>query len=177
MSNKHNGLRTAVWGPPGWIFLHCITFGYPVNPEEYDKKHGYPIGSTRRRYLLFFHLIAWVLPCRICRENYMDNITAIPVEEYLDSRTRLVKWLYLLHNRVNKHLKKRYTISLKQVKKRYEKYRAKCKPSNKKEEKIRGSKTGCVIPVGNKKYKCNIVITEDNESVRIVGGKIKKSKK
>ena len=24
--NIDNGMMTKVWGPPGWLFLHCITF-------------------------------------------------------------------------------------------------------------------------------------------------------
>ena len=26
--NIHNGMMTKVWGPAGWLFLHCA-FGYP----------------------------------------------------------------------------------------------------------------------------------------------------
>ena len=22
-------MMTKVWGPPGWFFLHCVTFGFP----------------------------------------------------------------------------------------------------------------------------------------------------
>ena len=25
--NVDNGMMTKVWGPAGWLFLHCITFG------------------------------------------------------------------------------------------------------------------------------------------------------
>ena len=28
-----------IWGPPGWLFLHTITFNYPTNPTEEDKKY------------------------------------------------------------------------------------------------------------------------------------------
>ena len=27
--NVDNGMMTKVWGPTGWLFLHCVTFGYP----------------------------------------------------------------------------------------------------------------------------------------------------
>ena len=34
--NLDNGLMTRLWGPSGWLFLHCITFGYPykIDPEK-----------------------------------------------------------------------------------------------------------------------------------------------
>ena len=25
--NVDNGMMTKVWGPTGWLFLHCVTFG------------------------------------------------------------------------------------------------------------------------------------------------------
>ncbi len=31
---KHNGLITKIWGGPGWIFNHSVTFGYPINPTD-----------------------------------------------------------------------------------------------------------------------------------------------
>ena len=27
--NLDNGLMTRLWGPSGWLFLHCVSFGYP----------------------------------------------------------------------------------------------------------------------------------------------------
>ena len=48
--NVDNGMMTKVWGPPGWLFLHCITFGYPyvINPENPDHQ------NKKRDYALFF---------------------------------------------------------------------------------------------------------------------------
>ena len=62
--NSKNGLMTKVWGPAGWLFLHCVTFGYPENPDTYDQEYGFPPGTTRNRYRRFFIEVGNVLPCR-----------------------------------------------------------------------------------------------------------------
>jgi len=43
-----------VWGPSAWTFLHTITFNYPEDPTEDDK----------RKYYNFFMNIKDVLPCK-----------------------------------------------------------------------------------------------------------------
>ena len=45
--NAKNGLMTKVWGPAGWLFLHCVTFGYPLDPDQFDRDNNYPVGSTK----------------------------------------------------------------------------------------------------------------------------------
>ena len=37
-SNHNHGMSTAVWGPPAWLFLHCIVLGYPCFIETEDDK-------------------------------------------------------------------------------------------------------------------------------------------
>ena len=37
--NIGNGMMTKVWGPPGWLFLHCITFGYPHKIDKQNNNH------------------------------------------------------------------------------------------------------------------------------------------
>ena len=32
-------MKPEVWGPHAWIFLHSITFNYPDNPTDDEKKH------------------------------------------------------------------------------------------------------------------------------------------
>ena len=162
-NNKHNGLRTAAWGPPGWMFLHCITFGYPVNPREFDRKNGLRSGTTEKRYIKFFKALGDVLPCKHCRNNYKKNIKQRPIEKNVKSRDDITRWLYGIHNMVNRHLGYKYSVKFSTVKQKYEKYRAKCKPDTKKEEKIKNNKIGCVIPVGNKKYKCKVVTLVDSK--------------
>jgi hypothetical protein len=51
--------------------------------------------------------------------------SALPIEEYLDSREGLTYWLYCIHNLVNQKLCKQL-VSFKEIVIEYEKIRAKC---------------------------------------------------
>ena len=33
-----NGMQTRVWGPAGWVFLHCIAQNYPQSPTPEQKE-------------------------------------------------------------------------------------------------------------------------------------------
>ena len=61
--NVDNGMMTKVWGPAGWLFLHCVSFGYPENPDTHDIDNGFSPGTTRNRYTRFFREIGNILPC------------------------------------------------------------------------------------------------------------------
>lgn len=144
----NNGLNTKCWGPPLWVSLHSITFGYPVKPTE---KH-------KRNYKQFIVGLKNVLPCKYCRDSYTNFLKEINIDNYLDSRKTLTKFMYLIHEKVNNKLGvpscKRPTFKM--VEKKYESMRAKCKPTTD-EERIKNATQGCVIPTKkNKKKKCVI---------------------
>ena len=86
-----------VWGPPAWTFLHTITYNYPENPSDNDKKN----------YHNFFDSLQHVLPCEKCKGHYKQNIQKYDLNNSLDNREDLVKWLIDLHNEVNKDMGKR----------------------------------------------------------------------
>ena len=83
------------WGPHGWIFLHSITFQYPMNPSINDKKN----------YYNFFHSLQYILPCPKCKNHYSDHLKNNPIQ--LNSRLDLIHWLIKVHNNVNKSLNKK----------------------------------------------------------------------
>lgn len=89
MSNVY--ANPTSWGPPAWVFLHCIALTYPKNPTKEDKRH----------YSAFFDSLGHVLPCKLCRPEYNKWLSKNPVGPHLSSRNKLSAWLVDLHNNVN----------------------------------------------------------------------------
>lgn len=98
-------MNTKFWGPPGWTFLHTITFNYPEKidlrkPEHREKKFYYK---------QLFENFQYTLPCKYCRESYKGFLKELPIEPFLNSRKDLTHWFYMIHNKVNKKLRKQET--------------------------------------------------------------------
>jgi hypothetical protein len=154
--NSNDGMLTSVWGPSMWHSLHTISFNYPVNPSKRDKLN----------YLNFFKSLQNILPCKYCRINYKKNIKKIPLNmNVMKNRYTFSKWLYDLHEEINKMLCKKSNLTFEQVQNRYENFRARCidkKKKNKKKKKKTLKKpkkeNGCIIPLYGKKSKCVINI-------------------
>ncbi len=136
--NINNGMITKIWGPGLWESLHCITFGYPMQPTEEQK-------NTYKRWLTDLGL---VLPCSYCRESYQNFIKTedtILSDEVMKDRPSLTFWLFKLHERVNKKLEVSYGTTYGEIVKKYECYRAECtKPKD-----IQTVK-GCIVPLDYK---------------------------
>ena len=66
-----DGFLTTVWGPSQWHMLHTISFNYPVNPTNQQKK-------DYRNYVLSLQN---VLPCGACRKNLKTNFMFIKIVE------------------------------------------------------------------------------------------------
>ena len=97
-----DGMLTSVWGPPMWHFLHTMSFNYPINPTAEDKKN----------YSEFIYNLRYVLPCKYCRMNLTSNLKANPLLDcHLKSREAFSKFVYRLHEIVNKRLGKKSTLS------------------------------------------------------------------
>ena len=144
------GMQTRVWGPAGWLFLHSIAQNYPWKPTEEQKVN----------YIFFFKLVGNVLPCRYCRESYQgfieDSDTQLNIN-VMKSRVTLVRWLYLIHNKVNEKLNINTGPTLKEVWNKYESFRSKCTKSPEIVEKI---KTGCLDPLKGYRKKCILNVVE-----------------
>ena len=80
-----------IWGPHGWQFLHSITLSYPDNPSEKD----------RENHIQFFDKLKDVLPCEKCQLHFAKNLQTYPIENHLENKESLFKWLVDIHNRVN----------------------------------------------------------------------------
>ncbi|GAQ90399.1 hypothetical protein KFL_006340175 [Klebsormidium nitens] len=113
-----NGMQSRVFGPPLWVALHSITFGYPTEPTSLQRLH----------YLQFFRALGHVLPCKYCRASYNKFVSQkgrAPLRlATMRNRDSLSRWLYALHNLVNERLGKTRVPSFERVRSRYETYRA-----------------------------------------------------
>jgi hypothetical protein len=158
--NSGDGMLTSVWGPPMWHYLHTMSFNYPIEPNADNKKY----------YREFIYNLRHVLPCKYCRINLTNNLKKKPLLMcHMRNRNTFSKYIYELHELVNKMLGKKSHLSYCDVRERYEHFRSRCteeKPriftfkktiTRKKKEK------GCTEPLYGKKSKCviNIVPQED----------------
>jgi len=143
-----DGMLTSVWGPSMWHYLHTMSFNYPVHPSSEERKH----------YHSFMKRLVNVLPCKYCRINLKTNYKNLPLRKCdMKNRESFSKYVYHLHELVNKMLKKKSGLSYCQVRDRYENFRARCtqkKPLLFKVNK-RGTQKekGCTIPLYGKKAK------------------------
>ncbi|NIO44363.1 MAG: hypothetical protein GTN36_02305, partial [Candidatus Aenigmarchaeota archaeon] len=147
-SDANNGLITKIWGPPAWEFLHCITFGYPLEPTEEQKK----------KYKQFFINIGDVLPCKYCRESYKNFIStgnSVLSDEVMKDRESFTRWFYNVHERVNEKLDVDYGVTYEDIVNKYESYRAKCSKTKKKEK-------GCITPLDKKSQSYKMAYIKDS---------------
>ena len=168
--NSNDGMLTTVWGPSMWHCLHTISFNYPVEPTDENKKH----------YMDFVLSLRFVLPCGKCRKNLAKNLKKLPITmDAMKSRDTFSKYIYELHEVVNKMLKKKSGLSYEDVRERYEHFRARCinKKDRNKTKKVRFSKdievinkkfskkeTGCVVPLYGEKAKCVLhIVPQDKQ--------------
>jgi len=159
--NAGDGMLTTVWGPSMWHYLHTMSFNYPVHPTEQDKKH----------YRDFVLNLQYVLPCKYCRINLKTNFKSLPLTmAVMENRETFSKYVYELHELVNRMLKKKSTLSYDDVRERYEHFRARCteeKPKLFKVEKrrktLKNKEKGCTEPIYGKKSKCILKIVPQEE--------------
>lgn len=166
--NMGEGMLTSVWGPSLWHTLHTISFNYPVKPTENEKM----------RYMKFMKSLVYILPCRYCRENLVKNYKSNPIRKSdMKDRNAFSRYVYNLHEIVNKMLGKDSGLSYCDVRDRYEHFRARCTKASKKKSKkndvtmrnmkrlvtsqtrkLKKKESGCVEPMYGKKAKCIIKI-------------------
>jgi hypothetical protein len=90
-------MQTNKWGPCAWEYLHTLTFNYPENPTDDNKKYYYEL----------FDNLKFTLPCKYCRESYSIFFKYININNYLNDRMGITYWLYTIHNIVNYKLNKK----------------------------------------------------------------------
>jgi hypothetical protein len=165
--NSGDGMLTYVWGPPKWHYLHTMSFNYPVNPTK-------KIKMEHRKYIMS---LQYTLPCRHCRENLQKNLKTLPLTmARLKNRETFSRYIYELHELINKMLGKTSGLSYEDVRERYEHFRARCiepksmKKTNASKEKgcttpLYGTKSKCVLHIVPKTDKCGGSIQIDKRCV------------
>ena len=166
--NSGDGMLTSVWGPPMWHTLHTISFNYPVNPTSEQKEN----------YYNYFVSLKHILPCRYCRENYVENMKKLKfLKKTMKNRESLSRYVYELHEMINTNLGKKSNLSYNQVRDRYEHFRARCLNN----DEIVKIEKGCTDSLYGLKGKCvlNIVPKKSKKESFIMDPKcvIKRKKK
>lgn len=148
--NSPDGMMTSVWGPPMWHMLHTISFNYPIKPTKQQQVYYYNFYSNLKN----------ILPCRYCRENLTKNLKNLPLNKSVfKDRDSLSKWVYELHERVNRMLGKESNLTYEMIRDRFEHFRSRCL-----NERVSSKETGCTESLYGVKGKCvlNIVPKTNN---------------
>jgi hypothetical protein len=154
-----DGMMTSIWGPAMWHALHTISFDYPVHPTSEEKKH----------YKEYIESLKYVLPCKYCRLNLTNNLKIYPIREcHMKNRDTFSRYVYSLHEIINKMLGKKSGLSYCDVRETYEHFRSRCTQSDGKKlfkfNKTRKNKEkGCTAPLYGKNAKCIIKIIPEEE--------------
>jgi len=120
-------LDPKIWGPHYWFFLHTIAMSYPVHPNA----------VTKKKYYDFVQNIPLFIPVESMSGEFSKLLDQYPVQPYLDNKESFIRWMWFIHNKINKKLEKPQ-ISLNDF---YVNYYEEYKPINEKMSeyyKIRG---------------------------------------
>ena len=135
-----DGMMVSLWGPAMWHSLHMISFNYPIEPTKEDKKY----------YKQFVTNLVNVLPCKYCRQNLKKNLKLFPItDKVMSSRDAFSKYIYQLHERVNKNLGKTSGLSFCDVRERYEHFRSRCTQDDKTEKDDTVSKSKSITELSD----------------------------
>ena len=165
--NSGDGMLTTIWGPSLWHTLHTISFNYPVNPTKEDKQN----------YKNFILLLQHILPCGKCRNNLKKNLKNLPLKQSdLKDRESFSRYIFNLHELVNRMLGKNSGLTYCQIRERYEHFRSRCTEDIKEfktkdlKKAIRKTKkkkeSGCTESLYGKKAKCLIRIVPQEEKAK-----------
>jgi hypothetical protein len=161
-----DGFLTTIWGPPQWHMLHTISFNYPIEPTLEQKKQY-------RDYILSLQN---VLPCGACRKNLTTNLKQLPLTmKDMKNRDTFSRYIYNLHELINKMLNKKSNLTYCDVRERYEHFRSRCTSetpkvfkysalkNNSKTLKNKKEEKGCTEPLYGKKARCILNIVPQDE--------------
>ena len=83
------------WGPSFWTSMFSTIAKYPRNRPS--KKEAL---EMKKLFLTFQHN----LPCSKCEVSYRELLIRFPIDEYLENRKKLLTWLYIIRDQINRKL-------------------------------------------------------------------------
>lgn len=98
--DNHAGINPEKWGPHFWKTLFYAAMNYPVKIDPNNRCHS----NLKKHYKNFYASLQYILPCIYCLESYRRFWAELPIDNHLESRIDLLKWLYGLKDKVNKKL-------------------------------------------------------------------------
>ena len=97
--DSDNGLSADAWGPHLWHYLHLVSLNYTVN--------------KKKQYKCMLKYVFDTLPCGECRDNIKKHNREVKRKHFQtygrrvwSSRLDFAYYMYRLHSRVNKELRK-----------------------------------------------------------------------
>ena len=87
----YKNIKPDIWGPHLWRFLHYLSLSYPENPTDEEKEI----------MLNFLESLQEILPCEKCRYNFNKHLDNLDMK-VLDNNINFIKWVYNVHNEVNR---------------------------------------------------------------------------
>lgn len=90
-------MKKAEWGPLVWKVLHCITL--KIKDEEFQKE--------KEQIIRIISGICSNLPCPQCASHASGIIKKHRLRD-VKNKHDMIRFVYLMHNQVNRRLKKQY---------------------------------------------------------------------
>jgi hypothetical protein len=79
--------------------MHSVAATY--SPQQ-QSRPMHEVDMVKLQYASFYNGLQHVLPCHLCRAHYRAFLDAHPVEDALMNERTLQKWVYDLHDDVNR---------------------------------------------------------------------------
>ena len=142
MSSTHHHMNSRLFGPVFWSFLH-------LNAAQY--KPTLRNAKIQFNFIRNFHEF---LPCDECKTHYKAHIKKLLTNSCLESREAYEKFIYDLHETVNRHVGNPPGPSFAEVQKKYRSCEAaSCQQQQQKDDSTDDSSStasnrSCAIPKG-----------------------------
>ncbi len=89
-------LDPKIWGPHYWFFLHTLAMCYP----------NYPNDITKKKYYDFIQNLPMFIPIDEISSYFTNLLDEYPIQPYLDNKESFIRWVWFIHNKINKKLEK-----------------------------------------------------------------------